>query len=112
MGGPVSGNLTSGGEVVHVAFGAVDAKAGGEKAESGGELDLAVEHHPAGKAVSERERALLEAKKWSSRVQIAREAYAEALAECRRAGLSNVAIARAVNKSEAAIRMHFGRRSK
>jgi len=72
----------------------------------------AMESHPAGKGVSELDRARLEARKWSARIDIAREAYAEALSECRRLGLSNVEIARTVGKSEAAIRMHLKRRNR
>ena len=76
----------------------------------GDPIEEAVGHHPAGKGVSEERRALLEAAKWSNRMSIARDAYGNALDRCRDLGLSNVAIARAVGKSEAAVRMHFARK--
>lgn len=85
--------------VIDVDFGRDDAQ-------------TAVESHPAGKGVSDRDRALLDAQKWSARIDIAREAYAEALDRCREHGVGNTVIARAVGKSEAAIRMHFDRRKK
>lgn len=73
-------------------------------------IEEAVDRHPVGKAVPSSRRALLDARKWAARIDIAREGYAEALAECRRLGVSNVEIARMVGKSEAAIRLHFKRR--
>jgi len=75
-----------------------------------GGVEESVDRHPAGKAVPKSRQALLNARKWATRMDIARDAYAEALKECRRLGVSNVEIARAVGKSEAAVRMHFRRR--
>lgn len=73
-------------------------------------LEESVENHPGGKGVPTQRRALLDAQKWSARIEIARDGYAEALAQCRELGLGNAEIARAVGKSETAIRMHFKRR--
>lgn len=73
-------------------------------------LEESVENHPVGKRVPAQHRALLDAKKWATRIEIAREGYALSLAECRELGLTNTAIARAVGKSETAVRMHFRRR--
>jgi hypothetical protein len=75
-------------------------------------ISTAIENHPAGKGVSERDAALLEAEKWSNRVDIAREAYGEALAKCKELGIPNVRIARAVGKTEAAVRMYLKRKRK
>ena len=75
-------------------------------------ISTAIENHPAGKGVSEREKALMEAEKWANRIDIAREAYGEALVRCHDLGLSNVRIARAIGKTEAAVRMYLKRKRK
>lgn len=75
-------------------------------------IETAIENHPAGKGVSEREKALLDAQKWANRIDIAREAYGDALVRCSDLGLSNVRIARAVGKTEAAVRMYLKRKRK
>lgn len=78
----------------------------------GDEIETCVENHPAGKGVSERDRALLDAAKWSNRIDVARMGYGQALHRCRALGLSDRVIAEAVGKTPAAIRMHFGRKKK
>ena len=93
---------------MEVAFGSADDdKTAFEKA-----LEAATKSHPSGKAVSEVDRALLEAEKWAKRIDIAREAYGESLARCKELELSNVRIARAVGKTEAAVRMYLKRKRK
>lgn len=69
----------------------------------GGALE-ARESHPAGKGVSPRDRALLNAMKWSKRLDMAREEYVKAITESREQGWSYVQIGKAVEKTEAAVR--------
>lgn len=93
------------GGVVEVDFSTGDDDAWAEHL-----MDLSIQHHPAGSGVSEERRALLEAEKWSNRIEIAREAYGDALVCCKELGLTNATIAHAVGKSEAAVRMYVKRK--
>lgn len=76
------------------------------------ELSEAMEDHPAGKALSDGEKALLEVAKWSVRIEVANQEYDRCLKRCRELNLSNTVIARAIGKSEAAVRMRLGRKGK
>lgn len=59
----------------------------------------------------ERQIALLDAEVWSSRIELAKSAYGSAVDRCLALGLTPTEIARAVGKTEAAIRMHRDRRN-
>lgn len=75
------------------------------------EIEASVRSHPAGKGLPDREWALRDVEVWANRLDVAREAYAEAVLECEELGIPRHEIAARAGRSESAIRMFLKRKA-